>query len=71
MEFFIINMGCIGSKSAIKAQMPGQKLLNTGIPEFDKLFHKCEDPIKLIQECRAELDLRTTDFVKCLGAQRQ
>ncbi|CAG9320324.1 unnamed protein product [Blepharisma stoltei] len=64
-------MGCITGKSMIRPQAPGQRLLNTGIPEFDKLFHKCEVPIKLITDCRADLDLYTTDFVKSLGAQRQ
>lgn len=63
-------MGCISGKSKIPAQKPGQILMNSGIPEFDKVFSKCEAPLKVIEDSRTALDLLTTDFVRSLGAEK-
>lgn len=63
-------MGCFSSKTKIKPQGPGQYLLNTGIPEFDALYQKCEEPLRVLREARTDLDVHTTDFIKMLGAEK-
>ena len=63
-------MGCMKSKSQIQAPRPGQILLYTGISDFDKVYDQCEKPLKELMEYRTELDIRTTDFIKSLGAEK-
>ena len=63
-------MGCVKGKSQIQAPKPGQILLYTGISEFDKVYDQCEKPLKELLEFRTELDIRTTDFIKSLGAEK-
>lgn len=64
-------MGSTQNKSKIKPAKPGNLLSYTGIVEFDNLFDLCEIHLKEINECRIELDLRTTEFIEALGAQAQ
>jgi len=61
-------MGCLGSRSKIPTEEPGQLLLNTGIKEFDETFRTCEKAIKILKECREKLDYQVSEFIRYLGA---
>ena len=59
-------MGLFSSK--IPSPKPGQILFYVGIPNVDEFYSNLEYSIKMINDLRVELDTRTTDLIKCLGA---
>lgn len=61
-------MGLFGSK--IPREVPGQVLLSVGISEIDEFYRSLENSVKLITELKVEIDTRTTDLIKHLGATR-
>ena len=58
------------SSSKIKTPLPDQILKLPGIEEYDEIYEDLEENIKNIQEIRTELDLRFTDFIRALGADK-
>lgn len=56
-------------KSKIPAPKPGQVLMFVGEKDFDDYYASLENSIKIIEQQRVELDLRTTDLIVALGAE--
>ena len=61
-----IKMGL--SKSKIPVPLPGQVLKHIGIKEYDDFYTKLEKSVRTISHQTIELDHRTTDLIKYLGA---
>jgi hypothetical protein len=56
-------------KSKIPPPKPGQILMFVGEKDFDDYYASLENSIKIIEQQRVELDLRTTDLIVALGAE--
>jgi hypothetical protein len=63
-------MGISGSRIKIPDEEPGKLIKSTGIPEFDKMFKKCEDTLNIIVYSKDKLDIATTKYIKSLGAHK-
>lgn len=59
-------MGIFASK--IPAPVPGQELLHVGLEKIDLFYKTLERPVKVIDKLTSEMDTRTTDLIKSLGA---
>ncbi|OMJ87837.1 hypothetical protein SteCoe_10403 [Stentor coeruleus] len=56
-------------KSKIPTPLPGQMLMFVGEKDFDDYYASLENSIKIIEQQKVEIDMRTTDLIISLGAE--